>query len=94
MQIKDVIWLDAIVEKLDAKHHVQSDEVLEVLEGEPHFRFAEKGYREGENVYTASGQTEAGRYLIVYFVYRRDRQALILSARDMTRAERKLYERQ
>ena len=94
MQIANVIWLESIVEKLDAKHRVQPGEVLEILEGEPRFRFAEKGYREGENVYAASGQTEAGRYLVVFFVYRRDRQAVIVSARDMTRAERRLYERQ
>jgi uncharacterized DUF497 family protein len=31
--------------------------------------------------------------LIVFFVHKRDRQALILSARDMTRSERSRYER-
>ena len=93
MQIADVIWLESIVEKLEAKHSVRAAEVLETLESEPHFRFAEKGHREGENVYAALGQTGAGRYLIVFFVYRKDRQALILSARDMTKAERGQYER-
>ena len=87
MRIEDVIWLEAIVEKLASKHGVQAAEVLEILEGEPHFRFAEKGHREGENVYAALGQTDAGRYLVVFFVYRKDRQALILSAREMTKAD-------
>jgi hypothetical protein len=36
---------------------------LEVIENTPHFRFVEKGYREGENVYAALGRTDAGRYL-------------------------------
>ena len=39
------------------------------------------------------GQTEAGRYLACYFVYKKDNRALILSARDMTDAERKRYGR-
>jgi uncharacterized DUF497 family protein len=45
-------------------------------------------------VYSASGQTHAGRYLIVFFVHKRDGRALILSARDMTRNERRRYERE
>ena len=57
----------------------------------PHFRFIEKGHRSGENVYAAMGQTTGGRYLVVFFVYKSDRRALILSARDMTKAERRLY---
>ncbi len=38
------------------------------------------------------GQTEGGRYLIVFFVYKRDKSALILSAREMTQGERRRYE--
>ncbi len=68
-------------------------EVREVFDNHPRFRFIEKGHQPGENVYFACGQTDEGRYLIVFFVYKKDRQALILSARDMTRAERRKYER-
>jgi len=39
------------------------------------------------------GQTKAGRYLVVFFVYKKTREALVLSARDMDRKERKHYER-
>jgi hypothetical protein len=42
-------------------------------------RFVEKGHRRGENVYAASGQTEAGRYLTVFFVHKQGGRALILS---------------
>jgi len=62
------------------------------LANQPYFRFVEKGHHSGENVYAAMGQTNSGRYLIVFFVYKKDRRALILSARDMTHAERKRYE--
>jgi len=43
------------------------------------------------NVYVAFGQTDGGRYLVVFFILKKNRQALILSARDMTRAERRKY---
>ena len=91
MKITGIIWLEEIVEKLARKHGVEQQEVREVLSSSPEFRFIEKGHRAGENVYAAFGQTDAGRYLIVFFVYKKDKRALILSARDMTRAERKSY---
>lgn len=93
MRITGFIWLEDIVEKLAAKHHVEIHEVEELFEGEPRFRFVESGHHPGENVYAAIGQTDAGRYLIVFFVYKADGQALPISARDMTRSERKLHGR-
>jgi hypothetical protein len=57
----------------------------------PRYRFIEKGDVEGEDLYAALGQTEAGRFLIIYFVHKRTGEALIISARDMTRKERKSY---
>ena len=92
LRIEGFIWLEDIVEKLVQKHGVQQQEVREVFANLPQFRFVEKGHRPDENVYAALGQTDAGRYLIVFFVYKKDRRALILSARDMTHAERRKYE--
>lgn len=92
MKIKGIIWLDEILEKIVGKHNVEQREVKEILEDKPRFRFVEKGHRSGEDVYAAMGQTDGGRYLIVFFVYKTDKRALIVSARDMTRAERRLYE--
>ena len=91
MKIAGLIWLAEIVDKLDWKHHVQQEEVREVFRQRPKFRFVEKGHRRGENVYVAQGRTRAGRYLNVFFVYKADQQALVLSARDMTPTERKRY---
>jgi len=93
LRITGIIWLEDIVEKLEQKHGVRRFEVREVLAGRVWFHFVEKGHRPGENVYAALGQSEAGRYLIVFFVYKKDQQALILSARDMTQTERRTYER-
>ncbi|MEK6672173.1 MAG: BrnT family toxin [Nitrospirota bacterium] len=93
LRIEALIWFDDIIEKLVGKHNVRQREVSEVLAGNTHFRFVEKGHRAGENAYAAMGQTKSGRYLIVFFVYKTDKCALILSARDMTKAERRLYEK-
>lgn len=92
MRIKDLIWLEEIVEKLWVKHHVDVAEVRDVLEGRPRFRFVEKGHRRGENLYAALGRTDAGRYLTVFFVLKDNGQALVVSARDMSAADRKRYE--
>jgi len=93
VRIEGVIWTEDIVEKLWRKHQVAEAEVEEVLQNRPRFRFVEKGHRAGENVYAALGRTDAGRLLIVFFVYKEDAHALIISARDMTPTERKRYER-
>lgn len=92
MKIRRLIWLDEIIEKLLRKHNVRQHEVREILANQPYFRFVEKGHRLGENVYAAMGQTKGGRHLIIFFVHKKDKSALILSARDMTDAERKRYE--
>jgi uncharacterized DUF497 family protein len=85
--------LEEIVEKIERKHRVTQDEVREILRGLSHFRFVEKGHRGGENVYAAMGQTNSGRYLIVFFVRKTTQEAPIVSARDMTGSERNLYEK-
>ena len=43
-------------------------------------------------MYSASGQTDAGRYLIVFFIHKQDNTALILSARDMDKKEKVMKE--
>jgi uncharacterized DUF497 family protein len=91
LTITGLIWLEDIVQKNLQKHTVQQQEVREIFANRPRFWFVENGHRAGENVYAALGQTEAGRYLIVFFVHKKDSRALILSARDMTSTERRRY---
>jgi Uncharacterized protein conserved in bacteria len=93
MYIDDFIWLPSILDKLEVKHQVSQEEVEEVFFNHPRFRFVESGYQKGDDVYSASGQTEGGRYLIVFFIYKSSNSALVLSARDMDRKERRRYER-
>ncbi len=92
MKIHGVIWLEEIVEKLEQKHSVFQTEVIELFTLSPLYRYVEKGHQANENVYSALGRTDAGRYLIVFFVLKSNRKALIISARDMTVNERKRYE--
>lgn len=44
-------------------------------------------------MYLALGQTEEGRYLAVFFIRKRNRVALVVSAREMDGKERKRYGR-
>ena len=93
LKIKRIIWYDKIIYKLLRKHNVTQQEIVEIFANKPYIRFVERGHRAGENVYSAMSQSDGGRYLIVYFILKEDNKALILSARDMSRKERKKYER-
>ncbi len=72
MKIEEIVWLRDIVDNLASKHAVSQYEVEEVLDNRPKLRFVEKGNRKGENVYEALGRTDAGRYLVVLFIYKED----------------------
>jgi uncharacterized DUF497 family protein len=91
MRITELVWLDKFVEKIETKHSVLPWEVEEAFTGKPKIRKMNKGRLHGEDVYRALGRTEAGRYLVVFFIYKRTGAALIVSARDMDRKERKSY---
>lgn len=93
MYIIDIIWLPYIIDKLAWKHRVTPEEVEEALFGNPLYRKVQQGHIQGEDLYAAQGQTEAGRYLIIFFIYKPTHEALILSARDMNDKERRQYAR-
>jgi uncharacterized DUF497 family protein len=94
MRIEFIVCPDYIEEKLQAKHGVTCYEARQVLLGQPRIRFAEKGHTEGHDVYAGFGQTLAGRYLSVFFIYKpENRTAIIISARDMSSKERRTYGR-
>jgi len=91
MRVTGLIWLRDVVDKLTWKHQVTTDEVEEALMSAPRFRFLERGNVGGEDLYAAMARTTAGRYLIVYFVFKTTGEALIVSAREMTKREKKAY---
>ena len=91
MKISNIVWLAQFVEKLERKHGVSPDEVEEVFNNGPRFKRIERGDVSGENLYRAVGQTDGGRYLAVFFIHKRRDSALVISARDASRRERKSY---
>ena len=93
MLIDDIIWLPRVIDKLDWKHDISPEEVEETLFSKPKFRKVQKGHKPDEHLYAALGRTEAGRYILVLFIYKKSREALIISARDMDNKERRQYER-
>ena len=52
-----------------------------------------RGHIKGEDVYLALGQTDASRYLAVFFVYKKSHDAIVISTRDMDEGERDEYEK-
>ncbi|RME60119.1 MAG: BrnT family toxin [Caldilineae bacterium] len=93
MDIRGVIWLAQFVEKLESKHNVSTSEVEDVLLSTRWIRRVQRGDVRGEDLYVALGQTQAGRYLAVFFVWKKSGDVLPISARDMDRKERRLYAR-
>ena len=93
MRITGIIWLRQFAEKIDRKHGVAAHEVEAILYGHRRVCLMERGDYEGEDVFEALGQTEEGRYLAIFFVFKRSRDALVISARDMTQKERRRYGR-
>ncbi len=78
MRIKNIIWLPDVIDKLDWKHNVVPEEVEQVFSEQPMYRRIERGKVHGEDLYTALGQTDAGRHLIVFFIHKAGDEALEL----------------
>ena len=70
-----------------ARHGVEPDEAESVLDDSPLILRSEDGK------YLAYGQTDEGRYLLVVFVRRSATSIRVISARDMTEAEKKRHRR-
>jgi uncharacterized DUF497 family protein len=91
VNIEGIIWLAEVEDKIISKHSIWPEEVEQALEAHHHVRFMEKGHRAGEDLYVTFGQTEAGRYLAVYYMVKRSSDILIVTARDMTAKEKRTY---
>ena len=91
MELYEILWKSRYVEKLAVKHDVTTDEVEDILFGNPFVRHWAKGKVHGENLYVAYGQTVSGRYLVIFFIHKAPHTALPISARDMTASERRYY---
>src|SRR5690349_13269740 len=86
-QIEGFIWLEWVIEKIWVKHGVTLEEVEEAFYNPPY-----RVLQAQEGKYRFYGCAESGRYLFVVFV-RQGRQVRVITARDMTDAERRFYNR-
>ena len=91
MKIIDILLKDDVIDKLIWKHNISELELRQVFNNQPNIRFIEKGKIKGEHLYVASGRTDAGRYLLIFFIMKKNKNALIVTARDMKERERRKY---
>ena len=87
MRISDIAWDQDSIEHI-ARHGVERTEVEEVCFTMNPFVLKARNDR-----YFALGQTHSGRYLAIIFEYLGHNTAKIITARAMSEAERKLYQR-
>ena len=85
--IEGFVWEDWVIDKLDWKHDVDPNEVEEVFFNPPY-----KVRRTQGQKYLLYGRSYASRYLFVVFAWIGSR-VKVISARDMTSAERQMYGR-
>ncbi len=86
LRIRGFEWDEHNTEHL-APHDVLPDEAEETLTGRLYLRRGRHGR------YYGYGRTLVGRYLFVVFVLRPGGQVRVITARGMTEAERRLYQR-
>ncbi len=89
--IKGFEWDEWNVQKNWEKHKVRPEECEEAFFNRALVAFDEKHSQE-EDRYYLLGETNSGRKLFIVFTIRGDK-IRIISARDMSRKERKVYER-
>ncbi|MCD5425522.1 MAG: BrnT family toxin [Methanosarcinaceae archaeon] len=91
IDINEIIWKENFIEKIENKHHVTISEVEEILYSRNKVYRIAKGDVQNEDVYLVLGKTNAGRYLSVFFILKKNCRILPISARNMDNKERKKY---
>ena len=84
MQVDQLIWTSKTMDKLTKKHHLTPEEVEEVFDRKVLIR------RSGR-VYHFYGQDRTDRYLLVVLIPLGKSRWQVVTARDMTQTERRLY---
>lgn len=85
-------WDEGNAEKNWVKHRVRQAECEEVFYNEPLLVALDVGHSQVEPRFYALGQTDEGRVLFVAFTIR-EKLIRVISTRDVSRRERKEYER-
>jgi uncharacterized DUF497 family protein len=91
-KITDFEWDDGNVRKTD-KQGVSMAEAEQVFFNEPLLMIADTKHSQGESRFHALGKTGEGRTLHITFTLRNAGERIrVISARDMPRKERTIYE--
>lgn len=90
MNIKDLLFSEAVADKLWYKHNVTVDEVYELFLNDEDSLIIRRS-QSVKGTYVAYGRTYAGRYLMAAFRLLEQGVAKIITSRDMDVAERRLY---
>lgn len=85
-------WDRGNLDKIWDRHQVTFWEAEEVFLNQPLVLGLDPGHSAAESRCFCLGRTDAGRRLFIVFTLRR-RLIRVISARDMTRKERRIYER-
>jgi len=84
-------WDEGNLTKNSEKHQVSALECEQVFFNRPLIALPDERHSESEPRFYALGQTDSGRRLFIVFTARCD-LLRVISARDMSRKERKIYE--
>lgn len=84
-------WDEGNIKKNWEKHGVAHIECEEVFFNKPVIVKEDESHSTGENRYFALGKTDTDRLLLIVFTVRGN-NIRVISARDMNRKERKVYE--
>lgn len=85
-------WDEHNLNKNWLKHNVHFTECEEVFFNEPLITYFDKKHSNDEIRYFSLGKTDTERYLFCVFTIRNNK-IRIISARDMNRKEREIYEK-
>ena len=84
-------WDEGNVEKNSSSHQVTPQEAEQVFFNRPLIVADDVKHSRSEKRYLVLGQTDEDRPLFIAFTFRK-RRIRVISARDMNRKERKVYE--
>ncbi|MBI4774200.1 MAG: BrnT family toxin [Deltaproteobacteria bacterium] len=91
MQWTGFEWDEGNLLKNWEKHRASAGECEQVFFNRPLIADSDERHSLGETRFFALGHTDSGRHLFIVFTTRNNR-IRIISARDMSRKERKVYE--
>lgn len=89
--VEEFDWNDANINKNWIRHKVSPKECEEVFINRATFIFEDERHSQREFRFTALGKTFKGRLLFISFTKRQEK-IRVISARDGSRKERRLYE--